>query len=72
MPPAHYPGTAATPGAPRHAMLGQVLKEKKTWSLWGQIINGAPASSVNPATLRNPECLAEYVQIGATLRAEVA
>ncbi|KAL7282438.1 hypothetical protein ACG7TL_003909 [Trametes sanguinea] len=37
-----------------------------------KIINGAPVSSVNPATLRNPECLAAYEAIGAKLRAEVA
>ncbi|KAI0751968.1 acetoacetyl-CoA synthetase [Irpex lacteus] len=36
-----------------------------------KIINGAPISSVNPATLRNPECLAAYEQIGKRLRAEV-
>ncbi|KAI0677532.1 acetoacyl-CoA synthetase [Trametes maxima] len=35
-----------------------------------KIINGAPLSSVNPATLRNPECLAVYAEIGAKLRAE--
>ena len=37
-----------------------------------QIINGAPISSVNPATLRNPECLSAYEEIGRRLRAEVA
>jgi acetoacetyl-CoA synthetase len=37
-----------------------------------QILNGAPASSVNAATLRNPECLAEYEALGTKLRAEVA
>ncbi|CDO76278.1 hypothetical protein BN946_scf184470.g36 [Trametes cinnabarina] len=37
-----------------------------------KIINGAPVSSVNPATLRNPECLAAYEAIGKKLRAEVA
>ncbi|KAI0722938.1 acetoacetate-CoA ligase [Earliella scabrosa] len=35
-----------------------------------KIINGAPVSSVNPATLRNPECLAAYEKIGAALRTE--
>lgn len=47
----------------------------ETWTLRGpgdQIINGAPLSSVNPATLRNPECLAAYEAIGVRLRAEVA
>ncbi|KAI0352924.1 acetoacyl-CoA synthetase [Trametes cingulata] len=37
-----------------------------------KIINGAPLSSVNPATLRNSECLAVYEEIGKKLRAEVA
>ncbi|EIW61928.1 acetoacyl-CoA synthetase [Trametes versicolor FP-101664 SS1] len=37
-----------------------------------KIINGAPLSSVNPATLRNPECLAAYEAIGVRLRGEVA
>lgn len=36
-----------------------------------KIINGAPISSVNPATLRNPECLKSYELIGKELRAEV-
>lgn len=36
-----------------------------------QIINGASITSVNPATLRNPECLALYEEIGVTLRREV-
>jgi len=36
-----------------------------------KIINGAPVSSVNPATLRNPECLLEYEMLGSELRAEV-
>ncbi|OBZ76479.1 Acetoacetyl-CoA synthetase [Grifola frondosa] len=37
-----------------------------------KIINGAPVSSVNPATLKNPECLSAYAAIGERLRAEVA
>ncbi|KAH7887731.1 hypothetical protein F5I97DRAFT_1804623 [Phlebopus sp. FC_14] len=35
-----------------------------------KIINGAPVSSINPATLRNPECLDEYARVGMRLRAE--
>ncbi|EKM59066.1 uncharacterized protein PHACADRAFT_113281 [Phanerochaete carnosa HHB-10118-sp] len=37
-----------------------------------KIINGAPVSSVNPATLRNPECLIEYDTLGQALRREMA
>lgn len=37
-----------------------------------QIVNGAPISSINPATLRNPECLVQYEAIGKELRAEAA
>jgi acetoacetyl-CoA synthetase len=36
-----------------------------------QIINGASISSVNPATLRNAECLEEYVALGERLRSEI-
>ncbi|KAI5124974.1 hypothetical protein M0805_007400 [Coniferiporia weirii] len=36
-----------------------------------KIVNGAPVT-VNPATLRNPECIAEFVMLGSKLRAEVA
>lgn len=35
-----------------------------------KIINGEPLSSLNPATLRNPEVFEEYMKIGYTLRAE--
>lgn len=33
-----------------------------------KLINGAPISSINPATLRNPECLEEYVILGEKMR----
>ncbi|KDQ64516.1 hypothetical protein JAAARDRAFT_145328 [Jaapia argillacea MUCL 33604] len=36
-----------------------------------KIVNGAPVSSVNPATLRNPECLEEYLGIGQMLKREL-
>jgi len=36
-----------------------------------KIINGAPVSSINPATLRNPDCLEEYERMGRELREEV-
>ncbi|WVQ82047.1 acetoacetate-CoA ligase [Cryptococcus sp. DSM 104549] len=35
-----------------------------------KVINGAPVSSINPSTLRNPECLDEYARVGAEMRAE--
>jgi acetoacetyl-CoA synthetase len=35
-----------------------------------KLINGAPVQSINPATLRNPECLAEYVMLGERMRRE--
>ncbi|SGY15511.1 BQ5605_C013g07389 [Microbotryum silenes-dioicae] len=37
-----------------------------------KLLTGAPISSINFATLSNPECLEEYVQLGQKLRAEVA
>ena len=40
-------------------------------SFYVQIINGAPLSTVNLATLSNPECLQFYVDIGTELRREV-
>lgn len=48
-----------------------------TCFFWGvdadyyQIINGAPILSVNPATLRNPECLTAFSDLGQALRGEV-
>jgi len=36
-----------------------------------QIINGAPVESINPATLKNPECLERYAVIGEQLRKEI-
>jgi len=38
---------------------------------FAQIINGAPLSSVNLATLSNPECLKFYQDIGEILRKEI-
>lgn len=35
-----------------------------------KVINGAPVQSINPATLRNPNCLAEYVALGESMRKE--
>lgn len=60
---------------PRHvpAMIIQVedipytLNAKRVEVPVKKIINGAPPSSVNPSTLRNPECLAAY----AVLRDEL-
>lgn len=36
-----------------------------------KLINGSPLSAINFSTLRNPECLAEFVALGAMLRSEV-
>lgn len=35
-----------------------------------RVINGAKVESINPATLRNPGCLAEYVGLGEQMRKE--
>ncbi|WWD02431.1 acetoacetate-CoA ligase [Kwoniella europaea PYCC6329] len=35
-----------------------------------KLINGASISSINPATLRNPDCLEEYVKLGERMRKE--
>ncbi|OCF38693.1 acetoacetate-CoA ligase [Kwoniella heveanensis CBS 569] len=35
-----------------------------------KVINGSPIESINPATLRNPGCLAEYVRLGEMMRKE--
>ncbi|PPQ98508.1 hypothetical protein CVT24_003999 [Panaeolus cyanescens] len=48
------------------------LNGKRVEVLVKKIINGAPISSVNPATLSNPECLEFYAKIGNALRAEAA
>ncbi|KAG9104469.1 hypothetical protein FRC06_002125 [Ceratobasidium sp. 370] len=37
-----------------------------------KIINGAPKSTINLSTLRNPRCLDEYVEYGQQLRAGLA
>lgn len=37
-----------------------------------KIINGARISSVNSATLRNPECLAQFASVGEMLRKEIS
>ncbi|KAJ7228657.1 acetoacetyl-CoA synthetase [Mycena pura] len=44
------------------------LNSKKVEVLVKKIINGAPLSIVNPATLANPECLQIYYDIGIELR----
>ncbi|KAF5388239.1 hypothetical protein D9615_000421 [Tricholomella constricta] len=47
------------------------LNGKRVEVLVKKIINGAALTSVNPATLSNPECLAFYAEVGAALRLEV-
>ncbi|TFK28717.1 acetyl-CoA synthetase-like protein, partial [Coprinopsis marcescibilis] len=46
------------------------LNGKRVEVLVKKIINGAPLSIVNPATLSNPECLRFYQEIGEVLRKE--
>ncbi|KAJ3828588.1 acetoacetyl-CoA synthetase [Lentinula raphanica] len=46
------------------------LNGKRVEVLVKKIVNGAPLSSINPATLLNPECLGFYVETGAELRKE--
>ncbi|KAF8165335.1 acetoacetyl-CoA synthetase [Crassisporium funariophilum] len=46
------------------------LNGKRVEVLVKKIINGAPLSSVNLATLMNPECLSFYAEIGLVLRRE--
>ncbi|PPQ94013.1 hypothetical protein CVT25_009861 [Psilocybe cyanescens] len=46
------------------------LNGKRVEVLVKKIINGAPLSSVNPATLSNPECLEFFQHIGQILRRE--
>ncbi|KIJ70551.1 hypothetical protein HYDPIDRAFT_172345 [Hydnomerulius pinastri MD-312] len=65
--------------SPRHvpARIVQVqdipytLNGKRVEVLVKKIINGAPITSINPATLRNPECLSEFARVGESLRGEV-
>ncbi|KAJ3894142.1 acetoacetyl-CoA synthetase [Lentinula edodes] len=47
------------------------LNGKRVEVLVKKIINGAPLSTINPATLLNPESLEIYVKIGIELRREV-
>lgn len=51
----------------------RVLRIELYWSgmLSYQIINGAEIGSINPATLRNPECLVEFYELGIKLRKQV-
>ncbi|KAG8896838.1 hypothetical protein FRB99_008616 [Tulasnella sp. 403] len=47
------------------------LNAKKVEVPIKKILNGIPAESLNLTTLRNPECLGEYVRLGQDLRREV-
>ncbi|KAH7929458.1 acetoacyl-CoA synthetase [Leucogyrophana mollusca] len=65
--------------SPRHVPARIVQIEDIPYTLNGKrvevpvkkIINGAHVSSINPETLRNPECLTAFALVGDTLRAEV-
>lgn len=48
------------------------LNSKRVEVLVKKIINGAPLSSINPATLSNPECLTFYRDIGEILCQEIS
>ncbi|CEL59546.1 acetoacetyl-CoA synthetase [Rhizoctonia solani AG-1 IB] len=54
-----------------HGEIPHTLNGKRVEVPVKKIINGALKSTINPATLRNPECLDEFVQYGQELRAEV-
>ena len=43
-----------------------------SYGMTNPVINGAPISTINQATLLNPEVLEEYIGIGAELRADLA
>jgi len=47
------------------------LNGKRVEVLVKKIINGAPLTIVNPATLSSPECLTFYSEVGERLRLEV-
>ncbi|CAE6454223.1 unnamed protein product [Rhizoctonia solani] len=55
-----------------HGEIPHTLNGKRVEVPVKKIINGAPKSTINPATLRNPECLDEFVEYGRQLRAEVS
>ncbi|KAJ1308642.1 hypothetical protein OPQ81_004336 [Rhizoctonia solani] len=55
-----------------HGEIPHTLNGKRVEVPVKKIINGAPKSTINPATLRNPGCLDEFVNYGQQLRAEVS
>ncbi|KAG9050543.1 hypothetical protein FS837_004727 [Tulasnella sp. UAMH 9824] len=48
------------------------LNAKKVEVPIKKILNGVSVDAVNVTTLRNPECLAEYIKIGEVLRKEIS
>lgn len=60
--------------APRrrlHVLLQHTINGKKVEIPIKKLLNGAALSTINSSTLRNSECLEEFVDLGAKLRAEV-
>lgn len=66
--------------SPRHVPAKCIQVEDVPYTLNGKkvevpvrkIINGAPLSAINSATLRNPECLQAYVELASRLGVEAA
>ena len=52
-------------------LMQYTINNKKVEVPVKRLINGSPLTSINLATLRNPECLDEFVKLGEQLRAEV-
>ncbi|KAG8982410.1 hypothetical protein FRB90_006825, partial [Tulasnella sp. 427] len=56
----------------RKAIKTEVRARRTARHVPEKILNGVSVAAVNVTTLRNPECLAEYVKLGEELRKEVS